>query len=165
MFGCFIKHIIIVNILTVASNFKCTRQHSSRKHTACLPTICVVVASTRRGWVSQVPCPLWYSPSGVPIPFWYIHPYGIPDSIWYTCSQFSHPVVYLPPGTSPGVPSHTGIPSLPDILIPLELPWDQAYPLLKRKLRSGMHTSRRDMGPGISENITYYNFFGRQQND
>ena len=84
-----------------------TRQYSSRMHATCLPTTCVVVASTEGGcgvggWV--------YIPPLVYVPSWYTQPNHLlyTHSLWYTC-----------PLVCPPTPPH----------LPPEGTWDKAYPL------------------------------------
>ena len=119
--------------------------------TARLPTIHVVVASTRSrylGWVSQDPCPgdIHTHPSGIPTP-----------KPWYTPLVYPLPMTYLI--NIPTPPGHTHPLDIPISTI-LEGTRDQAYPPRgpwtrhNHPKKGPKHTHPRGQ-TGTCENITF----------
>ena len=95
-------------------------KHSSRMRTTHLPTVRVVVATTRRqyeGWVSQVPSPgiltvLLPQPSGIPTlsPLVYLTSSVIPTpTLWYANCPLVYPPATIPASRTYPTPTHPPI--------------------------------------------------------
>ena len=98
-------------ILLWLSFLQKTRKHSSRMHTSCLPTVQVLVSTTRcqYWWAMGIPGPLWTYPHSTP--WTYQPPLDISPS-------------HVPGHTPTPPPGHTN----PSGHIPIPLPWTYPSP-------------------------------------